>query len=123
MTKERQCRHSAPYVSSRGKQANKHRAKQWEKHVILKPWDIAGKLLGPHLFAASSNKTLNDKLELYFNDHEFSYLMIQENYLKTNPSRSNEFSGRQKNLRNLELMEAAASSISDGDLVDAMIHG
>lgn len=99
------------------------RSKQWEKHVILKPWDIASKLLGPIMFAPTSNKSLNDKLELYFNDHEFSFLMIQENYLKTNPSRSSDVSGKAKNLKNLELIEAAASSISDGDLVDAMIHG
>lgn len=75
------------------------------------------------MFAPSSNKSLNDKLELYFNDHEFSYLMIQENYLKTNPSRSTNLHGRERNLKNLELIEAAAASIADGDLVDAMIHG
>ncbi|KAF8420140.1 replication factor RFC1 C terminal domain-containing protein [Tirmania nivea] len=98
-------------------------SKQWEKHVILKPWDIASKLLGPSMFSPNANKSLNDKLELYFNDHEFSYLMIQENYLKTNPSRSTHFSGKERNLKNLELLEAASESISDGDLVDAMIHG
>ena len=74
------------------------------------------------MFSPNANKSLNDKLELYFNDHEFSFLMIQENYLKTNPSRSHDVSGKAKNLKNLELIEAAASSISDGDLVDAMIH-
>lgn len=98
-------------------------SKQWEKHVVLKPWDIASKLLGPSMFSPNANKSLNDKLELYFNDHEFSYLMIQENYLKTNPSRSTNLAGRKRNLKNLELFEAAADSISDGDLVDAMIHG
>lgn len=76
------------------------------------------------MFAPNAHKSLNDKLELYFNDHEFSYLMIQENYLKTYPARSNTLSGKhQKNLENLGLIEAAAASISDGDLVDAMIHG
>ena len=75
------------------------------------------------MFTPNANKSLNDKLELYFNDHEFSFLMIQENYLKTNPSRSSDVSGKAKNFKNLELIEAAASSISDGDLVDAMIHG
>lgn len=103
----------------RGKQMSK----SWEKHVILKPWDITQKILGGGMFASSSNATLNDKIELYFNDHEFSPLMLQENYLGTNPILSLGLSGKEKNLRNLELASQAADSISDGDLVDRMIHG
>ncbi|RPA86218.1 DNA replication factor C, large subunit [Ascobolus immersus RN42] len=102
---------------------SKAMSKAWEKHVILKPWDIASQLLGPQLFAPQSRKTLNDKIELYFNDHEFSYLMIQENYLKTNPSLSSGLYGKEKKLKDLELASLAAESISDGDLVDALIHG
>ncbi|OCK77476.1 DNA replication factor C, large subunit [Lepidopterella palustris CBS 459.81] len=102
----------------------KEMSKAWEKHVILKPWDITSKILGGGMFAESSKATLNDKIELYFNDHEFSYLMLQENYLGTNPIRSLNYSaGREKNLKQLELVEKAAESISDGDLVDRMIHG
>jgi replication factor C subunit 1 len=101
----------------------KSMSKAWEKHIILKPWDIAGKLLTGHMFASHSNATLNDKIELYFNDHEFSYLMIQENYLKPFPAIANQYSGRARNLKALELADMAAESISDGDLVDAMIHG
>lgn len=81
------------------------------------------KLLGSEMFAASSKKTLNDKIELYFNDHEFSHLMVQENYLKTNPARANACSGKLRDLKLLELADNAAESISDGDLVDALIHG
>jgi replication factor C subunit 1 len=102
---------------------SKAMSKAWEKHVILKPWDIAGQLLGPQMFAPQSRKTLNDKIELYFNDHEFSYLMIQENYLKTNPAQSSGMYGKEKKLKDLELASLAAESISDGDLVDALIHG
>jgi replication factor C subunit 1 len=98
-------------------------SKAWEKHVILKPWDIVGKILRPQMFAPSSSATLNDKIELYFNDHEFSYLMLQENYLKTTPALANSYSGRERNLKLLELADKAASSISDGDMVDRMIHG
>ncbi|OAA67173.1 DNA replication factor c subunit [Niveomyces insectorum RCEF 264] len=101
--------------------------KAWEKHVVLKPWDICQKMLGGGLFAPTSKATLNDKIELYFNDHEFSYLMIQENYLNTRPmaltSGPNSHSKRQANLKYLELVDNAAESISDGDLVDRMIHG
>ena len=103
--------------------SGKEMSKSWEKHIILKPWDIVSKILGGGLFAPSSTSTLNDKIELYFNDHEFSSLMLQENYLGTNPMLSNTCSGNEKNLKTLELTEKAAESISDGDLVDRMIHG
>lgn len=98
-------------------------SKSWEKHVILKPWDIVSKILGGGMFAPNSSFNLNDKIELYFNDHEFSSLMLQENYLGTNPILSNILTGKEKNLKLLELVDSAAESISDGDLVDRMIHG
>ncbi|OAG37946.1 hypothetical protein AYO21_07796 [Fonsecaea monophora] len=98
-------------------------SKAWEKHVILKPWDIVNKILRPQMFAASSSATLNDKTELYFNDHEMSYLMLQENYLKTNPALASSYSGKEREMKLLELADNAAASISDGDLVDRMIHG
>ncbi|MCJ1392457.1 hypothetical protein MMC18_005324 [Xylographa bjoerkii] len=101
----------------------KKMSKAWEKHIILRPWDIVGKILGGGLFAPNSNSTLNDKIELYFNDHEFSSLMLQENYLGTTPVLAHPYSGKEKNLKTLELADRAAESISDGDLVDRMIHG
>ena len=103
--------------------SGKNMSKSWEKHVILRPWDIVSKILGGGLFAPSSTSKLNDKIELYFNDHEFSSLMLQENYLGTNPILSNTYSGKEKMLKMLELVDQAAESISDGDLVDRMIHG
>jgi replication factor C subunit 1 len=104
---------------------SKAMSKAWEKHVVLKPWDICQKMLGGGLFAPASKATLNDKIELYFNDHEFSFLMIQENYLRTKPMAvgGNGFTGREATLKALELFDQAAESISDGDLVDRMIHG
>lgn len=102
---------------------SKAMSKAWEKHVILKPWDIVNKILRPQMFSPSSTATLNDKTELYFNDHEFSFLMLQENYLKTQPSLASGYTGRERNMKLLELCDNAASSISDGDLVDRMIHG
>ncbi|POS76823.1 replication factor RFC1 C terminal domain-containing protein [Diaporthe helianthi] len=104
---------------------SKSMSKAWEKHVVLKPWDICQKLLGGNMFNPASKTTLNDKIELYFNDHEFSYLMIQENYLKAKPAglSGKGYNGREANLKYLELADQAAESISDGDLVDRMIHG
>jgi len=101
----------------------KQMSKAWQKHVVLKPWDIISKILGGGMFSAASNSTLNNKAELYFNDHEFSYLMMQENYLGTNPTALLSYSGRERALKNLELVEQAANSISEGDLIDRMIHG
>ena len=98
-------------------------SKAWEKHSILKPWDIVNKILRAEMFSQASKATLNDKIELYFNDHEFSYLMLQENYLKTKMAQITNVPPRKAQLKALELAEAAAESISDGDLVDRMIHG
>ena len=100
-------------------------SKAWEKHIILKPWDMVSKILGGGLFNPASKSSLNDKQELYFNDHEFAPLMLQENYLGTNPARTNQFNDnpRMKKLAQLDLASKAANAISDGDLVNRMIHG
>lgn len=101
----------------------KEMSKAWEKHIILKPWDIVSKILSAQMFSPSSTTTLNEKIELYFNDHEFSYLMLQENYLRTRPSLASNYRDRELKLKQLELADKAAESISEGDLVDRMIHG
>ncbi|KAI5296586.1 hypothetical protein KEM52_006207 [Ascosphaera acerosa] len=104
-------------------EGGKSMSKAWEKHVTLKPWDIVGKILSAQMFAPSNNTSLNEKIELYFNDHEFSYLMLQENYLKTNPTSASRYIGSERKMKLLELFDRAAESISDGDLVDRQIHG
>lgn len=111
--------------SSMDFEQGKAMSKAWEKHIVLKPWDICQKMLGGGLFTPASKATLNDKIELYFNDHEFSFLMIQENYIRTKPLMLNGkgFTPREERLKALELFDQAAESISDGDLVDRMIHG
>jgi len=43
--------------------------------------------------------------------------------MKTNPSRVRDIEGPMKALKQLKLMEKASESISDGDLVDSLIHG
>lgn len=47
----------------------------------------------------------------------------QENYLKTQPAKLKNETGPELAMKQLQLMDKAASSISDGDLVDALIHG
>ncbi|GAA6026355.1 hypothetical protein JCM10207_008119, partial [Rhodosporidiobolus poonsookiae] len=56
-------------------------------------------------------------------DFSIMPLFVQENYLKSKFSRASSLSGPDLQLKNLELMSKAADAISDGDLVDAMIHG
>ncbi|WPH04995.1 Hypothetical protein R9X50_00789300 [Acrodontium crateriforme] len=104
---------------------SKDMSKAWEKHIVLKPWEMVGKILGGGLFNAASQSSLNEKQELYFNDHEFAPLMLQENYLGTKPQRANKYQGNPKmhSLATLDLVSKAADSISDGDLADRMIHG
>ena len=104
---------------------SKDMSKAWEKHIVLKPWDMVAKILGGGLFNPAAKSTLNDKQELYFNDHEFAPLMLQENYLGTQPVRSNQFNDnpRMKKLALLDLASKAADAISEGDLVDlSLIH-
>ncbi|KDR74292.1 hypothetical protein GALMADRAFT_71171, partial [Galerina marginata CBS 339.88] len=98
-------------------------AKMNQKHSLLSPFDITSKLLGPYVYSSTSRETLGDKMEYYFQDHSFMPLFIQENYLKTQPARVRNLEGPEKVLKELQLMDRAASSISDGDLVDALIHG
>lgn len=99
------------------------RVRMNEKHQILSPFDITSKVLGPYLFSATSRETLGDKMEYYFQDHSFVPLFIQENYLKSQPARLKNYEGPERVMKELQLMDQAASSISDGDLVDALIHG
>ncbi|KAG2121607.1 replication factor RFC1 C terminal domain-containing protein [Suillus clintonianus] len=101
----------------------KNLAKINEKYTILTPFDVTYKILGPYAFGPNARETLGDKMELYFHDHSFVPLFIQENYLKTQPVKARNLEGPPKMLKQLELMDQAASSISDADLVDALIHG
>ncbi|KAG8901434.1 hypothetical protein FRB99_005308 [Tulasnella sp. 403] len=93
-----------------------------EKHSIMTPFAVTENLFSPYAFAPTSNKRLGDKMDLYFHDPSLVPLMIHENYLKSNPKRLNGLQGRELDLERLKLMEAAARSISDGDIVDSMIH-
>ncbi|THU99376.1 purine nucleotide binding protein [Dendrothele bispora CBS 962.96] len=102
---------------------SKDLTKMNEKYAILSPFDITTKMLGPYLFSKTSRETLGQKMDYYFQDHSFIPLFIQENYLKSQPAKIRDLDGPEKILTQLKLMDEAASSISDADLVDNMIHG
>ncbi len=63
----------------------------------------------------------DDKTELYFNGHDFSHLMLQENYPKTTPAAASNCDDRTRKPKLLELADNAEEIISDG--VARMIHG
>lgn len=94
-----------------------------EKNTIQTPWTLYSKLTAPQAFSSVSGMTLGDKIELYFQDHSIMPLFVQDNYLKHKFSRAAGLGGPELKLKNLEIMSAAADAISDGDLVDRMIHG
>jgi len=94
-----------------------------EKYSMMSPFDITHKMLGPYMFSATARESLGDKMELYFHDPSFVPLFIQENYLKTTPVKIRNLDGPEKAMKQLEMMDRAASSISDSDLVDSLIHG
>ncbi|KAF8346709.1 replication factor RFC1 C terminal domain-containing protein [Amanita rubescens] len=98
-------------------------SKMNEKYTVMNPFDITTKILGPYLFSATARESLGDKMDLYFQDHSFVPLFIQENYIRSQPAQVRNLDGPEKILKQLELMDRAASSISDGDLVDSLIHG
>ncbi|OJA08286.1 hypothetical protein AZE42_03790 [Rhizopogon vesiculosus] len=52
-------------------------AKVNEKYTILSPFDITNKILGPYMFGPNAQKTLDDRMELYFRDHSCIPLFIQ----------------------------------------------
>lgn len=103
--------------------ADSNRAKMNEKNTIQTPWTLYSKLFGPQAFSPVSGMTLNDKVEIYFQDHSIMPLFVQENYLRGRFQRAGGETGPALQLKNLELASRAAESISDGDLVDSMIHG
>ncbi|KAF5101270.1 hypothetical protein D0Z00_000940 [Geotrichum galactomycetum] len=93
--------------------------KSAEKSMTLKPFDITARLLSGSTFAENSRISLDEKIKYYFDDHDFTPLMIQENYLNTFPSSVT--NGRFAS--HLDAVAAAADAIADGDLVDKKIRG
>jgi replication factor C subunit 1 len=88
------------------------------------PWSLYSELSSHALWAASSKKTLNQKTEIYFSDMGMVPLFVQENYIRQRPqSTMAETDSKKKDLKTLQLLNGAAAAISDGDVVDNMIHG
>jgi replication factor C subunit 1 len=110
----------------------------------MTPFTITPALIGPYAFSKTNRETLNDKLDYYFQDFSFVPLFVQvghtiesavrclptmitvsfqENYLKNAPSRAGRGDDPDTQMKRLDLISKAADAISDGDLIDRMIHG
>ncbi|EPQ30116.1 uncharacterized protein PFL1_02233 [Pseudozyma flocculosa PF-1] len=87
------------------------------------PFSLYSDLSSPYMFGPTCRKTLNDKTELYFQDHSFVPLMVAENYIKARPVRARDADSHVSSYKHLQLLRHAAESISDGDMIDRMIHG
>lgn len=94
-----------------------------EKYSVQTPFNIIPQLIGPYSWSKTSRSTLNDKMELYFQDFSFVPLFLQENYLKNAPARVASVNDTPEAvMKRLDLFSKAADSISDGDLIDRMVH-
>ena len=93
-------------------------SKAWEKNIALKPFDIVHQLLNGQIYTelGSGTFTLNDKIALYFDDFDFTPLMVQENYMNTRPS------VLPPGKTHLQAVADAADAISLGDLVEKKIR-
>lgn len=48
-----------------------------EKYMLMTPWGVMNKILGPYAFSQTARETLNDKMDLYFQDHSFIPMFMQ----------------------------------------------
>ncbi|KAH9819105.1 replication factor RFC1 C terminal domain-containing protein, partial [Melampsora americana] len=94
-----------------------------EKNTIASPWSLVHKLFSPQTWAQASSMSFMDKCDLYFQDHDMLPLFVQDGYTKHECGLARNYAGPEKAAKKLELLSKAADSISDGDLVDRMIHG
>ncbi|RCK67087.1 Replication factor C subunit 1 [Candida viswanathii] len=95
-----------------GANSMKEVSEGWSKQVVLKPFDIASRLLSLAVWSAPK-LTIDDKLNLYFNDFDFAPLMIQENLLITKPRLPG---------KPIHHVAQAADDISLSDTVNSLIR-
>lgn len=93
-----------------------------DSNSLATPFALMDKLFGPYAWSNTSKAKINEKLEVYFQEFDLLPLFVQENYLKHKYARANADPGHIA-WKKMQLTAQAADSISDGDLVDRMIHG
>ncbi|XP_077509904.1 germ line transcription factor 1 isoform X1 [Amblyomma americanum] len=115
----RQALHNLSLWSSRTKSVNAAQVKadagKGTKDIRLGPFDVVRKILSST--EGGQSMTLNEKAALFFHDYNMVPLFVQDNYLHVQPLEAK--GDRQKHL---ELVSAAADSISWGELVERQIR-
>ncbi|TIB26034.1 hypothetical protein E3P88_01310 [Wallemia ichthyophaga] len=101
----------------------KELVQQNQKFTIQTPWTVMSNLFSPHMFGATSTSTLGSKADYYFHDHSLIPLFVQENYVKCNSAKARDSNNEKAEFKRMKYASKAADAISDGDLVDSMIHG
>lgn len=105
----------AKTASKNGKQA----ARMIEKNVQQNPFELC-RLSFSNEFRS---KSLNEKSEIFFSDYRLMPLLVQENYISSQPYLSSSESSKRKltDVEHLKLLSAAADNISLGDICAQMI--
>lgn len=93
-----------------------------DSNSLATPFALMDKLFGPYAWSQTSKAKVNEKLEVYFQEFDLLPLFVHENYAKHRYARVNADPGRAA-WKKMQLTSQAADSISDGDMVDRMIHG
>ncbi|KAI9284892.1 replication factor RFC1 C terminal domain-containing protein [Umbelopsis sp. AD052] len=92
-----------------------------EKYSQINLFEIPGMLLSA---ARSREMTLAQKSEIYFHDYSLSHLMFFENYVRWMPEQAKAASNQNEmDCKYIEAIADAAEAMSEGAMVDGMIHG
>lgn len=115
----RQTIHSLNLWTIRGDPSRGQAAKMIEKNVNNNPFELCRLSFSEEF----RSKSLMEKSDLFFADYQLMPLLIQENYLLSQPHLSSSDQSKRKlsDLEHLNLIATAADSISLGDICSQMI--
>jgi replication factor C subunit 1 len=115
----RQTIHSLNLWTSQGGHAGSQAANMIEKNVNNNPFELCRLSFSDEL----RSKSIGDKSDIFFQDYQLMPLLIQENYLQCQPHLYTSENEKRKltDVEQLDLISAAAESISMGDICSQMI--
>jgi len=115
----RQTLHSLNLWAIEG-ETNTNAAKMIDKSVNHNPFELCRLSFSDEL----NQKSLSDKLEIFFYDYQLMPLLIQENYLQCLPTLSNSDNQKRKitDIEHLCLIAKAAENMCIGDVCSQMIY-
>ncbi|CAF4642974.1 unnamed protein product [Rotaria sp. Silwood1] len=116
----RQTLHSLNLWAMEG-ETNSKAAKMIDKAVNNNPFELCRLSFSDEL----RQKSLLDKIEIFFYDYQLMPLLIQENYLQCLPTLSSSDNEKKKitDIQHLSLLSKAAENMCIGDVCSQMIYG